>query len=145
MGCIRAVCASAAQNGWHVLNDYPKDNICVKGNKKGVVIREFGLLQLCGQPMKAVQENLPWCSPEVIRASRIMQQSLETHLVCTTESDIYSYGSFSFSALLQERKLMSFTQISYVFIRYASHCLIYIPLKTLILLLDIFLITAHQK
>lgn len=23
MGCIRAVCASAAQNGWYVLNDYP--------------------------------------------------------------------------------------------------------------------------
>lgn len=111
----------------------------MKGNKKGVVIREFGLLQLCGQPVKAVHENLPWCSPEVIRASRIMQQSLETHLVCTTESDMYSYGSFSFSALLQERKLMSFTQISYVFIWCASHCLIYSPSKTLILLLDLFL------
>ena len=68
----------------------PQNSVVVKDNR--VLIREFGLLQLCGQPVKAVHENLPWCAPELLRATKRMQHSLESQLACTRESDIYSYG-----------------------------------------------------
>lgn len=65
----------------------------MKTEERGIIIREFGLLQLCGQPVKAVQENLPWCAPEIIHASKRLQQSTD-HLICTRESDVYSFGSY---------------------------------------------------